>query len=55
MTWGCDTDPEEAATELVAFVDAGGTLVDTADVYNEGESERILGKLLADLIPRDER
>jgi aryl-alcohol dehydrogenase-like predicted oxidoreductase len=54
MTWGCDTDPEEAATELVAFVDAGGTLVDTADVYNEGESERILGKLLADLIPRDE-
>ena len=54
MTWGHDTDPEEAATELVAFVDAGGTLVDTADVYNDGESERILGKLLADLIPRDE-
>lgn len=54
MTWGHDTDAEEAATELVAFVDAGGTLVDTADVYNDGESERILGKLLADLIPRDE-
>jgi aryl-alcohol dehydrogenase-like predicted oxidoreductase len=54
MTWGRDTDAEEAATELVAFVDAGGTLVDTADVYNDGESERILGKLLTDLIPRDE-
>lgn len=54
MTWGHDTDAEEAATELVAFVDAGGTLVDTADVYNDGESERILGKLLAELIPRDE-
>jgi aryl-alcohol dehydrogenase-like predicted oxidoreductase len=54
MTWGRETDAEEAATELVAFVDAGGTLVDTADVYNDGESERILGKLLTDLIPRDE-
>ena len=54
MTWGRDTDAEEAATKLVAFVDAGGTFVDTADVYNDGESERILGKLLTDLIPRDE-
>ncbi|HJT03394.1 MAG TPA: aldo/keto reductase [Pseudonocardiaceae bacterium] len=54
MTWGRDTDAEEAATELVAFVDAGGTFVDTADVYNDGESERILGKLLTDLIRRDE-
>ena len=54
MTWGHDTDAEEAATQLVAFVDAGGTLIDTADVYHEGESERILGKLLADIIPRDE-
>ena len=54
MTWGCDTDAEEAATQLVAFIDAGGTFVDTADVYSEGESERILGSLLAEVIPRDE-
>jgi aryl-alcohol dehydrogenase-like predicted oxidoreductase len=54
MTWGQDTDTEQAATQLVAFVDAGGTLVDTADVYSEGESERILGGLLADVIPRNE-
>ncbi|HEY2762956.1 MAG TPA: aldo/keto reductase [Pseudonocardiaceae bacterium] len=54
MTWGRDTDPEQAATALIAFVEAGGTLVDTADVYCEGESERILGGLLADVIPRDE-
>lgn len=54
MTWGQDTDAEEAATQLVAFVDAGGTLVDTADVYSDGEAERILGGLLADVIPRDE-
>lgn len=53
MTWGGDTDSEEAASQLVAFVDAGGTLVDTADVYNEGESEKILGSLLTDLVPRE--
>jgi aryl-alcohol dehydrogenase-like predicted oxidoreductase len=54
MTWGGDTDAEEAASQLVAFVDAGGTLVDTADIYGEGESERILGSLLADLVPRED-
>ncbi len=54
MTWGGDTDSEEAASQLVAFVDAGGTLVDTADIYSEGESERVLGALLGDLVPRDD-
>ncbi len=53
MTWGRDTDEDEAAMQLTAFVDAGGTLVDTADVYCDGESERILGHLLADVVPRD--
>lgn len=54
MTWGRDTDADEAATQLMAFADAGGTLVDTADVYVEGESERILGGLLGEVVPRDE-
>ncbi|OZM73093.1 aldo/keto reductase [Amycolatopsis antarctica] len=54
MSWGTDTDPEEAASQLVAFIDAGGTLVDTADIYGEGESERVLGSLLGDLVPRDD-
>jgi aryl-alcohol dehydrogenase-like predicted oxidoreductase len=53
MTWGGDTDEDEAAMQLTAFVDAGGTLVDTADVYADGESERTLGRLLADVVPRD--
>jgi aryl-alcohol dehydrogenase-like predicted oxidoreductase len=52
MTWGRDTDEDEAAMQLTAFVDAGGTLVDTADVYCDGESERTLGHLLADVVPR---
>lgn len=51
MTWGLDTDPREAADQLTTFRDAGGTLIDTADVYQHGESERILGDLLTD---RDE-
>jgi aryl-alcohol dehydrogenase-like predicted oxidoreductase len=54
MTWGRDTDEDEAAMQLTAFVDAGGTLVDTADVYADGESERTLGRLLADVVPRDD-
>ncbi len=54
MTWGRDTDEDEAAMQLTAFVDAGGTLVDTADVYCDGESERILGHLLTDVVPRSD-
>ncbi len=54
MTWGRDTDADEAAAQLVAFVEAGGTLVDTADVYCEGEAERILGELLSAVIPRED-
>ncbi|WP_199432064.1 aldo/keto reductase [Qaidamihabitans albus] len=54
MSWGTETDAEEAANQLVSFVDAGGTLVDTADIYAEGEAERILGSLLGDLVPRDD-
>ena len=40
--------------QLTAFVDAGGTLVDTADVYCDGESERTLGHLLTDVVPRSD-
>jgi aryl-alcohol dehydrogenase-like predicted oxidoreductase len=54
MTWGVETDPDEAAAQLVAFHDAGGTLVDTAASYGYGETEVILGQLLADVVPRSE-
>lgn len=54
MTWGRDTDPDDAAEQLIAFHSAGGTLVDTADVYVDGESERLLGRLLAEVVPREE-
>jgi aryl-alcohol dehydrogenase-like predicted oxidoreductase len=52
MTWGVETDPDEAAAQLVAFHDAGGTLVDTAASYGYGATEELLGQLLADVVPR---
>ncbi|MBN9620444.1 MAG: aldo/keto reductase [Actinobacteria bacterium] len=52
MTWGVETDPDEAAAQLVAFHDAGGTLVDTAASYGYGEAEAILGHLVVDVVPR---
>src|SRR5881227_144490 len=52
MTWGIETDADEAAAQLVAFHDAGGTLVDTAASYGYGEAEAILGQLAADVVPR---
>lgn len=53
LTWGRDTDADEAAAQLSVFVDAGGTLVDTADVYADGQTERMLGALLRHVVPRD--
>ncbi|MBM7774609.1 aryl-alcohol dehydrogenase-like predicted oxidoreductase [Actinokineospora baliensis] len=53
LTWGGDTDADEAAAQLAAFTEAGGTLVDTADIYADGEAERLLGSLLGDLVPRE--
>ncbi|MGB8652620.1 MAG: aldo/keto reductase [Mycobacteriales bacterium] len=54
MTWGGDTDEDDAAAQLIAFREAGGTLVDTANVYVSGESERVVGRLLNDVVPREE-
>ena len=54
MTWGRDTDEHEARDQLIAFVEAGGTLVDTADVYGDGASEELIGTLLGDVVSRDE-
>lgn len=54
LTWGRETDADEAAAQLVAFRDAGGTLVDTAVSYSAGAAEEILGQLLADVLPRDD-
>ena len=47
MTFGSETDEEGAHQQLDRFVEAGGTLVDTADVYSAGVSEEIIGRWFA--------
>ena len=54
MTWGRDLDEHDAAEQLKTFVEAGGNLVDTADVYADGGAEYLLSRLLEDLVPRCE-
>jgi aryl-alcohol dehydrogenase-like predicted oxidoreductase len=47
MTFGNETDEQGSHAQLDRFVEAGGTLVDTADVYSAGASEEIIGRWLA--------
>ena len=48
MTFGTETDEAGSHAQLDRFVEAGGILVDTADVYSGGESEQIIGRWLAE-------
>jgi len=54
MTWGRDTDEHEARDQLVAFAEAGGTLLDTAAGYGDGASEELIGTMIGDVVARDE-
>src|SRR3954462_10997754 len=47
MTFGRETDEAGSHAQLDAFVAAGGTRIDTADVYGQGVSEGIIGRWLA--------
>ena len=47
MTFGSESDEAVSHAQLDRFIEAGGTLVDTADVYSGGESEKIIGRWLA--------
>jgi aryl-alcohol dehydrogenase-like predicted oxidoreductase len=48
MTFGAETDEEGSHEQLDVFLEAGGTLVDTADVYSRGASEEIVGRWIDD-------
>ena len=54
LTWGRDTDEHEARDQLKSFVEAGGTLLDTAAGYGDGASEELIGSLLGDVVARDD-
>jgi aryl-alcohol dehydrogenase-like predicted oxidoreductase len=46
MTFAKETDEAGAHAQLDAFTEAGGNFVDTADVYQAGASEEIIGRWL---------
>ena len=47
MTFGTEADEDASHAQLDVFFEAGGTLIDTADVYSDGASEEIIGRWLA--------
>ena len=47
MTFGAEADEATSGRIMTAFVEAGGTFFDTADVYSAGVSEEIIGRWLA--------
>jgi aryl-alcohol dehydrogenase (NADP+) len=47
MTFGVETDEAGSHEQLDRFIETGGTLVDTADVYGKGQSEEIIGRWFA--------
>ena len=44
--WGWGAPLEESRKIFEAYAEAGGNVIDTANKYTEGESERIVGELL---------
>ncbi|MDH3189441.1 MAG: aldo/keto reductase [Acidimicrobiia bacterium] len=47
MTFGDEADEATSHAILDRYVEAGGTLIDTADVYTRGVSEEIIGRWMA--------
>lgn len=45
--WGWGADADECRAMFETFVEAGGTFIDTASNYTDGESEELVGHLLA--------
>ncbi len=54
MAWGRDVDPGTARRLLHAFVDRGGSLVDTAPAYGAGIAEKIIGETMRKGLRREE-
>jgi len=53
MLWGGVADEDVCRELLVTYLEAGGTLLDTAHSYAEGRSEEIVGALLREVARRD--
>ena len=49
MTFGRETDEEDAKVIVGRFLEAGGNFIDTADVYSKGVSEEITGRAIREV------
>jgi aryl-alcohol dehydrogenase-like predicted oxidoreductase len=47
MRWGHGAERAEAKKVFDAYVEAGGNFIDTADGYQFGESEELVGEFIA--------
>ena len=54
MNFGMPTSAEDSTAILKRALEAGINLIDTADMYQSGESERIVGQALKDLRQRQQ-
>jgi aryl-alcohol dehydrogenase-like predicted oxidoreductase len=44
--WGYGSEPADARKMFDRFAQAGGTFIDTADTYQFGQSERLVGEFI---------
>ncbi|MGJ3249216.1 MAG: aldo/keto reductase [Elainellaceae cyanobacterium] len=51
--WGWGADESDARKQFDTYLEAGGNFIDTADLYTNGNSERMLGKFVKDSETRD--
>lgn len=54
MTFGKETDEDEAHVILDHYLEAGGNFIDTADVYQAGTAEEMIGRWLTRSAGRDD-
>jgi aryl-alcohol dehydrogenase-like predicted oxidoreductase len=54
MLWGRVLGEDDCRDLLIAYLEAGGTLLDTAHSYGDGRSEELVGSLLREVARRDD-
>jgi len=54
MNFGGRSDEQESRRVLDGYIELGGNFIDTANVYNDGRSEEIIGRWMKDKGLRDE-
>jgi len=53
--WGWGASPEESKAVLAAYLQKGGNIIDTANVYTKGHSEKIIGDYIKETNTRRDR